>query len=305
MVLEISARHLARSFGSVRAVADVSIGVPHGSIYGLLGPNGAGKTTLLRMLLGLLRSDAGQVEVFGEPLRPSPDVFRRIGAAIDLPALYPNLSGVDNLRVFAATRGMSERETRRRIADLLDIVGLDQGASRRTKTYSTGMRQRLALAVALLPRPDLLVFDEPTSGLDPEGVADVRAVLAGVAAEGATILLSSHALSEVERLCDRITIVKAGRVVLEGEVATLLDRDGRFVVSCATEEENDRVAALLSERGYAAEHQRERRRVAVVTSSENAPQLSRASSAAYGFSSSPRTFCGPTWTNNSSGILKR
>jgi ABC-2 type transport system ATP-binding protein len=246
----IATAGLSRSFGRLPAVSNVSLAVPQGSIYGLLGPNGAGKTTLLRLLLGLIRSDKGTVELFGEPLRPSPLLYQRIGAAIGDPAYYPRLSANDNLRVLAATRGIEASSREARVRSALAMVGLTGADGRDVNEFSSGMKRRLALAMSLLSDPELVVMDEPTSGLDPMGVVGVRSLVASLASEGKTVILSSHALSEVERLCDRVAIMTGGAIALEGEVSTLLARDGYFLIRTASEAALAHALQVLTGRGW-------------------------------------------------------
>jgi ABC-2 type transport system ATP-binding protein len=182
-------------------------------VYGFLGPNGAGKTTTLRMLLGLVRPTSGTVRL----LRDKSKGLRGVGALIEGPAFYPYLSGRDNLRVLASHAGVS----RARAGEVLETVGLTERARDRYSTYSLGMKQRLGLAAALLKRPGLLILDEPTNGLDPAGMADMRVTLRRLAAEGCTVLLSSHLLGEVQQTCDRVGVIARGRMVAELPVADL------------------------------------------------------------------------------------
>jgi len=207
---------LTKRYGDRVAVDGVSLTVRRGEIYGFLGPNGAGKTTTLRMLLGLVRPTSGAASVLGA--RPgSPGVLRRVGSLIEGPGFYPYLSGRENLRVLASYRALDDVA----VEAALTQVDLTDRAGDRYKSYSLGMRQRLGVAAALLGRPDLLILDEPTNGLDPAGMADMRDLIRALAAEGQTIMLSSHLLGEVEQVCDRVGVIADGRLLVEGTVAEL------------------------------------------------------------------------------------
>jgi ABC-2 type transport system ATP-binding protein len=211
---------LAKRFGEVRAVERVDLEVRRGEVFGFLGPNGAGKTTSIGMMLGLLHPSAGQVEVFGEAVTPNRTAaLRRVGALVGAPGLYPYLSGRDNLSLVAR---ISPGIGTARVDEVLELVGLTEAAHRKAVGYSTGMKQRLGLAVALLHRPDLLILDEPTNGLDPAGMRDVREILRGLAENGTAVFLSSHLLHEVEQVCDRVAVLNKGKVVARGSVADLL-----------------------------------------------------------------------------------
>ncbi len=192
-----------------------------GEIFGFLGPNGAGKTTTIGMLLGLVRPTAGRAIVMGYDMQRQPALaLRMVGAMVEVPAFYPYLSGRDNLRVLARAGGLPEA----RVAAALAMVELSDRARDKFRGYSQGMRQRLGLAAALLHEPQLIILDEPTNGLDPAGQHEIRDLIRGLASSGHTIFLSSHTLNEVEQLCGRVAILKAGRVIAEGAVAELLRR---------------------------------------------------------------------------------
>jgi len=200
----------------ILAVDGVTLRVRRGEVYGFVGPNGAGKTTTMRMLVGLIRPSAGQARVLGKP-PGSPDSLARVGAMIEAPGFYPFLSGRDNLRVMARHAGVPEK----RIDTILEQVGLADRASDQFGTYSMGMKQRLGLAAALLKDPELLILDEPTSGLDPEGIAEMRDFVRQLAQGERTVFLSSHLMTEVEQICDRIGIIRRGRLVAEGTLDEL------------------------------------------------------------------------------------
>ncbi|MGH2463990.1 MAG: ABC transporter ATP-binding protein, partial [Candidatus Limnocylindrales bacterium] len=193
-----------------------------------LGPNGAGKTTTIRMLVGLLAPTSGTASLLGEPVLPGSTDLRHVGALVERPAFYSYLSAVDNLRLFAAAHGAADRDARTLIGPALERTGLAPVARRKVGGFSTGMRQRLGLALAILHQPRLVILDEPTNGLDPAGVVEVRAILGQLARDGTTIFLSSHVLTEVEQLCGRVAILRQGRVVADGATADLLRGQGEI-----------------------------------------------------------------------------
>ena len=219
----ISSTGLAKRFGRQQVVADLALDVPRGSCYGFIGPNGSGKTTTIRMLLGMVRPDAGTCALLGEPMpAAAAAVLPRVGALVEGPAFHPYLSGLANLlRVDAADATSDPATARSRVGAALDRVGLIAAANKRYRAYSLGMRQRLAIAAALLQPRDLLVLDEPTNGLDPQGTREVRHLVADLAAEGRTIFVSSHLLSEVEQLCDHVGVMREGRLVAQGRMDEL------------------------------------------------------------------------------------
>ncbi|MFD6394595.1 ABC transporter ATP-binding protein [Nocardia sp. NPDC060259] len=207
---------LTKRYGEHIAVDAVSMRVAAGEIYGFLGPNGAGKTTTLRMLAGLIRPSAGTALVRGRA-PGDPAALRRIGVLIEGPGFYPYLSGRDNLRVLARYRGHSAAD----VEKALERVGLADRAGDRFRTYSLGMKQRLGVGAALLGDPDLLILDEPTNGLDPAGLAEMRTLIIDLAADGHTVLLSSHQLAEVQEICHRVGVISGGRLLAESTVAEL------------------------------------------------------------------------------------
>jgi len=220
---------LTKRFGGVEAVRDLDLEVHEGDLFGFLGPNGSGKTTTVRMLLGLVFPTAGRVELLGRPMpRAGRTVLAEVGSLVEGPAFYPHLSGRVNLSLLdAAGPGGRRTDRRRRIGQALERVGLDSVGRRPVKAYSTGMRQRLGLAAALLRSPRLLVLDEPTNGLDPQGMREIRDLLAELVAAGTTVFLSSHLLAEVELICTRAAIVHRGRLVVQDRVEALLAPTGR------------------------------------------------------------------------------
>ena len=235
----IETTQLTKRFGTHTVVDGVSLAVPAGSVFGFLGPNGAGKTTTIGMLLGLVRPDAGSARLLGVDVATEPvTALRRVGAMIE-PAFWPYLSGRDNLRVLARAGGLSEA----RVDGALERVGLGGRGRDRFGAYSRGMRQRLGLAAALLGDPELLIVDEPTDGLDPAGQREVHALIRSFADAGRTVFFSSHVLSEVEQVCDRVGILHEGRLAVQGRVADLLH--GAAGVTVRVAGEAGRAAALL------------------------------------------------------------
>jgi ABC-2 type transport system ATP-binding protein len=221
--LAVESESLTKRFGRQVAVDTVDLAVPRGSVYGFLGPNGSGKTTTIRMLLGLIRPTAGTHHLLGEPMPDrSARVLPRVGALVEGPAFHPYLSGRDNLmRIDAADRTAEPWTARTRIAAALDRVGLSAAAGKRYRSYSLGMKQRLAIAAALLLPRELLILDEPTNGLDPQGTREVRGLVGTLAAEGATVLLSTHLLAEVEQVCTHVGVMHRGRLVAQEPLAQL------------------------------------------------------------------------------------
>jgi ABC-2 type transport system ATP-binding protein len=211
------------------AVEDVSIAVPEGVIHGLLGPNGAGKTTTLKMLLGLVRPTAGTFEVLGRASR-IPGNRSQLGFLPEQPYFPTQLTAVQAMRLYARLAGLPRAEIGPRTAELLSLVGLEGSARARLQTFSRGMLQRLGIAAALVGSPRVVVLDEPASGLDPVGQRDVRTIMLRLRDEGVTVLLSSHQLSEVEAVCDRVSILNLGRVTAEGRIDDLLRVAGRTSV---------------------------------------------------------------------------
>jgi ABC-type multidrug transport system ATPase subunit len=229
---------LTKRYGSgVLAVDSVDMSVRRGEVYGFLGPNGAGKTTTLRMLIGLIRPTSGTATVAGQA-PGSPAGLARIGSLIESPGFYPYLSGRENLRVVADLAGAKQK----RVDEVLDMVELTSRAGRKFGTYSTGMKQRLGVAGALLKDPDLLILDEPTNGLDPQGMAEMRKLIKDIGQGDRTVLLSSHLLGEVEQICDRVGVISGGKLVSQSTVRELIGEKGVLVRA----DSSDRASEILS-----------------------------------------------------------
>jgi ABC-2 type transport system ATP-binding protein len=203
---------LSKRYGDIKAVDGLTVEIPSGVICGFVGPNGSGKTTTIRMLLGLVRPTAGKGSVLGHPLGRPRDYLQRVGALIEGPAFYPTLSGEANLRILAKLGGFSTK----RVPELIDQVGLTGRGKDRASNYSLGMKQRLGVAAALLPDPDLLILDEPTNGLDPPGIIEMRDLMRSIRDSGKTIFVSSHLLSELERVADWLVVLQNGKSLYAG-----------------------------------------------------------------------------------------
>ncbi|WP_426975808.1 ABC transporter ATP-binding protein [Pseudarthrobacter sp. O4] len=221
--LSIETRGLSKRFGHQLAVDSVDLAVPKGSVFGFLGPNGSGKTTTIRLMLGLAAATGGSVRLLGQEMpRQLHEVLPRVGALVEGPAFYPFLSGTANLHRFDAADPHGSAATRKaRVQSALEKVGLTHAADKKVRAYSLGMKQRLGIANALLAPRELLVLDEPTNGLDPQGTREVRSLVRSLAADGATVFVSSHLLAEVEQICTHAAIMSAGRLVAQGTLAEL------------------------------------------------------------------------------------
>ncbi len=220
---------LCKRYGERLVVDHLDLAVRQGEVFGFLGPNGAGKTTTIRMILGLIRPTDGSVEILGQQLADDPaHVLPRVGALVEQPALYLYLSGRDNLRAVASAMG---GVTEQRIDEVLELVGLKGRDGDRVKTYSLGMKQRLGVAMALLHDPELLILDEPANGLDPAGIVEMRDLLRQLAAQGKTVFISSHVLTEVRQICDRVAILSKGKLVTVADIETLTGSRGAFRVT--------------------------------------------------------------------------
>jgi ABC-2 type transport system ATP-binding protein len=242
VTLPVEARGLVKTYGSLVAVDHVDLTVEPGDVFGYLGPNGAGKTTSLRMMLGLIRPSGGSVRLFGrDPLGDGAKALDGVAGFVEGPTFYPYLSGRRNLALLAA---YDEPDSAPHIDEVLELVDLRDRAKDRVGGYSHGMRQRLGIAASLLRQPRLLLLDEPTTGLDPAGMRDMRDLVRRLAGEGITILLSSHLLNEVEELCNRVAIIRKGRIVYEGALGDLLATATTEYRLCAVEPERARLVCL-------------------------------------------------------------
>ena len=242
----IEVEHLSKRFGSTQAVADISFRVEPGTITGFLGPNGAGKSTTLRCILGLVRPDAWSTAVLGTPYAALDRPIVRVGAVLEASAVHPGRKGRNHLRVLARAGGLPES----RVDEALALVELTGAGRRRAGGYSLGMRQRLGLAAALLGDPEVLVLDEPANGLDPQGIRWLRDLLRSLAAEGRTILVSSHVLAEVAQTVDHVVIIDRGKLVLQAPMADVLARAAGGVRVRSPQAE--RLAGVLAEAGIRA-----------------------------------------------------
>jgi len=251
----VVARGLVKRYGEILAVDHVDLTVERGDVFGYLGPNGAGKTTSLRMLLGLIRPTSGSVRLFGrDPLHDGARALDGVAGFVEGPRFYPYLSGRRNLRLLADLDGAGAGG---RIEGVLELVELRDRANDRVGGYSHGMRQRLGIAASLLRQPRLLLLDEPATGLDPAGMRDMRELVRRLAGEGITILLSSHLLAEVEELCNRVAIIRKGRIVYEGALGELLRSAGGGYRLRVGDPERARLV-LLAQPGVAGVEVRER-----------------------------------------------
>ena len=246
----IETKQLTKIYGEQAAVKNINLHVKRGKIYGLLGRNGAGKTTTMKMLLGLTQPTSGEVKIWGKPLRGNEKkLLPRIGSLIESPGFYPNLTATENLRIFATLRGVPNRNA---IKDALDLVGLPYKNKKLFSQYSLGMKQRLAIALAVMHDPELLILDEPINGLDPIGIAEVRSFIRELCdARGKTILISSHILSEISLLADDVGIIDHGTVLEEESLEELEQKSSKhihFTVSNAAQ------AARVLERDFQENH---------------------------------------------------
>ena len=241
----IQVKGLSRYFKDIKAVDDLSFTVPAGEVYGFLGQNGAGKSTTIRMLLTLITPSSGSIEIFGMDLNHHrKEILRQVGAMIEKPDLYKYLTALENLRLFATMSGMKISE--KKLREQLAMVGLEDRADSKIKTYSQGMKQRLGIAVALVHDPRLIILDEPTNGLDPQGIADMRSLIRHLSKDlQKTVLVSSHLLGEIELIADSMLIINKGRKVVEGNTEELLNPE-KIQVEIISDNK-DRTLGILKE----------------------------------------------------------
>ncbi len=266
---DLTKRYGTRGAKSVLAVDRISFVVERGQVFGFLGPNGSGKTTTIGMLLGTVAPTGGSFSLCGATGRGALMAARKgVGATLEKPNFYPHMNGRDNLLVAAAVKGVG----RRRIDECLELVGLSGRAGHRFKTYSLGMKQRLALAATMLSDPELIVLDEPTNGLDPLGIREIREIIRRLAGRGKTIFLSSHLLAEVERTCSHVAIIRQGRIVASGPVDEVVGRAGALTLRA---EDLDALARALEDCPDATSIRRTEDGVVAVLSDGSPARLTR------------------------------
>lgn len=267
--IAIRLENLSKTFGRrknrVKALKGINLEVQAGQVYGFLGPNGAGKSTTIRMIMDLIRPSAGEVLVYGRHVHKDHAVLQRVGALVEGAAFYDFLTGRKNLELLARTSGFYDAE---RIQNLLTEVNMADRADRFVKGYSTGMKQRLGLAAALLHDPDLVILDEPTNGLDPAGIQEMRTFIRDLAdKQGKTVFLSSHLLGEVEQVCDRVAIINQGEIVREGNVADLLAGQSALLVEV---EPIEAATAVLQEKWHLSPNGKN---ITITASREQTPEI--------------------------------
>jgi len=248
----VRTEHLTNHYGKLVADHDLNLEVHRGEVFGFLGPNGSGKSTTMCMMLGLIAPTSGNIEVFGLSVKNNlADILCRIGAVMENPGFYPYLSGWDNLKVFAR---ISRNVTDNRLKEVLELVDLADRAQDKFNGYSQGMKQRLAIACALLHDPEFIIFDEPTSGLDPAGMKEVRELIIKLGQEGKTIFLNSHLLHEVELVCNYVAIIKKGKVIAMGAPNDLIKHGDALQIRVT---DTDKAVALLNEEDWVSSITRE------------------------------------------------
>ena len=267
----IKVNNLSKQFKEIKAVDDLSFNVEEGDVYGFLGQNGAGKSTTIRMLLTLIKPTAGDISIFGKNLSTHRnEILKQVGAVIEKPDLYKYLSAFDNLAIFAKLSGIKPNRTL--LMEQLKMVGLEERALSKVKTFSQGMKQRLGIAVALVHNPQLIILDEPTNGLDPQGIADMRNLILHLSREmGKTIVISSHLLAEIELVANRMLIIHKGKKIVEGNVAELLD-PSKSLVQIETTDDADAADKLLQTR-WASSIQEHAGHLQLKMNKEDVPQL--------------------------------
>jgi len=273
-VSALSADGLTRRFGDLVAVNNLTFEVPESVVVGFVGPNGSGKSTTIRVLLGLIEASSGTGTVLGESIVHPERFADRVGALIESPAFVGSLSGRDNLRSLAALRGLPDK----RIDEVLEIVGLAGREGDKASTYSLGMKQRLGIAAALLPDPELLVLDEPTNGLDPAGIVEIRGLLRSLGDEGRTVIVSSHLLGEIEAACDYLVVVRFGNLVFAGPLEELLGQATEYIeAEPEFASDANRLRTVLRDAGFSVNGTGSTLRLAA--SIDDAPAVNRAAAA--------------------------
>ena len=243
----LSMRGLSKHYGRIKAVDDLSLEVKKGNIFGILGPNGSGKTTTLGMILDVINPTTGDYKWFGE--EPTKDTRKKIGAILEHPIFYPYLTGIQNLKIVCDIKGVPYK----RIDEVLEQVGLDERKESKFKTYSLGMKQRLSIASALLCDPEVMLLDEPTNGLDPQGIAEIRELIIDIANSGKTILLASHLLDEVQKVCTHFAVLRRGKLMHVG----LVDDVGKGHTTVEVKADTEELLSLLEQSGMASKVKRE------------------------------------------------
>lgn len=247
--LALDVADLSKKYGDRMALSHANFEVPMGSICGFVGPNGSGKTTTIRMLLGLITPTTGSGHVLGESITQPEKYLPQVGAMIEGPAFYPALTGAQNLAVLAKLGGFDTEA----IQGLLDLVDLGDRGNSKYKTYSLGMKQRLGIAAALLPKPKLLVLDEPTNGLDPAGIQEIRNLLRKLADSGTTVFVSSHLLSEIEMISDHLVMLRLGKVIFSGKTSELLAKQQPVIVAKPEQRSDlDKLVMIATQAGHSA-----------------------------------------------------
>jgi ABC-2 type transport system ATP-binding protein len=247
--LALDVADLSKKYGDRMALSHANFEVPMGSICGFVGPNGSGKTTTIRMLLGLITPTTGSGHVLGESITQPEKYLPQVGAMIEGPAFYPALTGAQNLAVLAKLGGFDTEA----IQGLLDLVDLGDRGNSKYKTYSLGMKQRLGIAAALLPKPKLLVLDEPTNGLDPAGIQEIRNLLRKLADNGTTVFVSSHLLSEIEMISDHLVMLRLGKVIFSGKTSELLAKQQPVIVAKPEHRSDlDKLVMIATQAGHSA-----------------------------------------------------
>ena len=243
----LSVSGLTKTFGKLKAVEDLSFEMPRGGVIGFVGPNGSGKSTTIRMLLGLIKPTGGNAEILGYGICTPSTYMHKVGALVESPVFYPGLSGSNNLRALAKLGGFSPEQ----VPQVLETVGLASRAGDKVANYSLGMKQRLGIAVALLPDPELLILDEPTNGLDPAGIVEIRNLLKQIGSSGRTVFVSTHLLSEVEAEADRLVMIHNGRLVFAGELADIMQKACEAVYAAPENTaELPKLIGLVTEAGH-------------------------------------------------------